>query len=165
MPEEGDLMDCELYFLNPKKGFIDKIHEYILKEGFKEIEPNKATDAWNYEKGDSNLLVYASENAGMYIWIVCDGFLKEDIEKRLSVCPECHSSNLRPSILFCWDNSETKQLCNEGRLDYWSGAYDRMGTRPHSHECMDCGCKWHNSAAMFRWNKIISQGRFLTKED
>lgn len=55
-----------MFFLNPERGFIDKIYGYLLKDGFKELEPNKVANVWNYKKGDSTILVYVGENAGMY---------------------------------------------------------------------------------------------------
>jgi len=83
----------------------------------------------------------------------------------LSVCPECGSENLQVSILSTWRNDATEQLHKEGRLIYVSMAYDRSGTRPETHICLDCGCQWHNSAAIYQWNKIVSEGRQLTKKD
>lgn len=81
------------------------------------------------------------------------------------MCPECHSSNFKVMIMHCWKNPITEQLYEEGRLSYGPGAYDRRGTRAQTHECLECGCKWHNSVTLLRWNEIIRQGGLLTKED
>lgn len=67
------------------------------------------------------------------------------------------SENLQVSILSTWRNDATEQLHEEGRLIYGPVAYDRSGTRPETHICLDCGCQWHNSAAIYQWKKKINK--------
>lgn len=158
-------MDYEFYFLNPTKGFLTDIKTYLIKKGFEELSFSKKSDEWRFHREEENVNIWHAEDfVGVYIGILCTGISKEDAENSLLTCPECHSSDLKVTILYCWRNAITERLFNEGKLEYGPGAYDRLGTRPPTHRCMRCGCKWHNGAAMLRWNDIIKQGGILTKE-
>lgn len=157
--------ECEIYFLNPKSSFVSKIGKHIIRNDFEEIKPTK-NYSWKYRKGNAFInLALCEDDIGLYIIMCCEGVLIDKLKECLSVCPECGSNNLQVSILFCWRNAITDQLFKEGKLNYGSGAYDRCGTKPETHKCLSCGCKWHNAASIFHWNEIIKQGGVLTKEE
>ena len=155
-----------MFFLNPQTLFFQKVNGYILNKGYNEVERDKENKIWKYKKSESLIDLYLCEDfVGQYIVVVCNNILPKNIMECLSVCPECGSENLQVSILSTWRNDATEQLHEEGRLIYGPVAYDRSGTRPETHICLDCGCQWHNSAAIYQWNKIVSEGRQLTKKD
>ena len=156
----------EIFILNPKEMMTSKIEKNILKNGFEQVESDEINGIWKYQKEHMTIdLVLCEDYIGQYIVIVCNGISNECLRKKMTECPECGGNDLQVSILSSWRNSVTEQLFEEGRLIYGVGAYDRAGTRPETHICLGCGCKWHNSANMNCWNEIISQGRTLTKKD
>jgi len=156
----------EIYFLNPKSSLVSKIQKYIIRNGFEEIKSDEENYNWKYQKGNVFVEVALCEDyIGPYIIMICEGLSINSLRQCLAVCPECGSNDLQVSILFCWRNSITEQLFAGGRLNYIPGAYDRHGTYPETHTCIDCGCKWHNMAEIFYWNEIIKQGGVLTQKE
>ena len=155
----------EVIFLNPKKTFLHILKKYIYANGFEEMKDNECKNSWNYEKDEAIIEIEQFEDfEGFYVILLCEGISSNKLRETLNVCPECGSSNLQVSILFCWRNELTEQLYEEGKLVYGPGAYDRMGTRPETKRCLNCGCKWHNSADILYWNKCILEDKGLTKE-
>lgn len=155
----------EIFFLNPKSHMIDQIRSCIIQSDFEEIKSDEMKNIWQYKKGNEFVdLALCQDNVGQYIIMVCEGIPNGCLRERMSICPVCSSDNLQVSILYCWRNHLTDLLLTEGKLKYGPGAYDRHGTRPETHKCLKCGCKWHNGAAMFYWNEIIKQGGVLTKK-
>lgn len=64
----------------------------------------------------------------------------------------------------CKKSELTDKLELEGKLDYGPGAYDRIGTFAPTKSCLNCGCKWHNTADLRYWSKIAEE-KEPTKED
>ena len=96
--------------------------------------------------------------------IMCTGISQHKLREKLLVCPECGSNKFQVSILHCWKNEETDQLCEEGKLKYGFGANDRVGTKPETKRCLNCGCSWHNEAETYYWNEIVNSNGKLTKK-
>lgn len=154
----------EIYMLNPKLSMISRIRNKITRCDFEELKSDEKKRIWKYKKGNKSIYFAINEDfIGPYIIILCDGISNESLRKAMSNCPECGADNLQVSILYSWENAITQQLNSSGKLNYIHGAYDRHGTLPETHKCLECGCKWHNSASMYYWNDIVKNGGLLTE--
>ena len=137
----------EIYFLNPS----EKLQERIKKElfEFKYSTEHRGVSNINETKGKKEVSMITGELSGKYIKIICTGISEHKLREKLLVCPECGSNKLQVSILHCWKNEETDQLCEEGKLKYGFGAYDRVGMKPETKRCLNCVCSWHNEADIY----------------
>lgn len=154
-----------IFFLNPRKDFGTKCKRIIQEHGYEVKKSEDTNKHWIYKRENSIIeMEWCEDYVGPYIIVVCDGLSGEILRKKFFQCPECGSYKLQVSILFCWRNEVTEQLYKEKLLDYGPGAYDRLGTRAKTHECLDCGCQWHNEASIYYWNQVIQQGMKLSPE-
>lgn len=159
-------MEYELYFLNPSERFMRNIPKSITDKGYEKYRQGIEENEWIYKRERSIIYGYIrDDHIGPYVALFCNEIPGEEIEKSLSVCPECQGKEITVSVLHSWESAATKKLYAEGKLDYGTWAYDRIGTKPQTHTCRSCGCKWHNGAAFYRWITIINQGRLLKWED
>ena len=108
--------------------------------------------------------MYIGDSYGKFIVVSTLGFTNEYIRGRFKVCPECGSSNLRAMILHCWRNDNIAPLIKSGKIQYGYGAYDRIGTRPETQRCLDCGCRWHNMADIIVWDDAVKHGGLTVKD-
>lgn len=143
----------DVFFLNPRIGLFEKLCKEICHNGFKECGAIKS-DERKYLKGEAEIYIArCQDDVGLYIVMICQNISGEKLRDELVVCPECGSEDLQVVILPCWRSDITEKRYEEGKLEYGPGAYDRIGTRPETHKCLNCGCKWHNGAAMYYWNE------------
>lgn len=148
---EGCLVEYILF--NPKTDFWEKICKEIWKNGFIEYGVISGGER-KYRKGEAEIYItLCQDDVGAYIVMFCQNISGEKLRDELVVCPECGSDQLQVVILPCWRSAVTEKLYEEGKLEYGPGAYDRIGTCPETHKCLNCGCKWHNGAAMYYWNE------------
>lgn len=159
-------MEYELYFLNPSESFMRNIPKNITDKGYEKYRQGIEENEWIYKRERSIIYGYIrDDHIGPYVALFCNEIPGEEIEKSLSVCPECNSSDIKVSLFHNWASPATEELLEEGRLDYGTWVYDRIGTRAQTHVCRFCGCKWHNGAAFLRWFDIIRQGKLLKREE
>ncbi len=154
-------MTIDIYFLNPSFDFERRIRNYLLSSGFTEKYNG---DFWQFSHNDATISMYCGDSDGKYISLMCEGIPCEYLQKQLSKCPECGSTNLKAILLPSWQKYVESDLQNSKLISYGSACYDRRGTRPETRKCIKCGCKWHNGADYQIWNKIIHNNAKLTKQ-
>lgn len=150
----------DVFFLNPQRDFCENLSKSICTRGFEKSEANNDF-GWKYKKGASEIIIdLCQDESGPYIVMNCINIVGHRLWKELSICPECGSNDVQIIVLYCWKNEYTEKLYKQGKLDYGLGAYDRMGTRPETHRCLKCGCKWHNGAAIYYWNESVNKNNY-----
>lgn len=143
----------DVFFLNPQNGLFERICKGICQNGFIKYDAINGGKR-KYRKGEAEIYIdLRQDDEGAYIVMFCQNISGEKLRDELVVCPECGSDHLQVVIIPCWRSDITEKLYEEGKLQYGPGAYDRIGTRPETHKCLNCGCKWHNGAAIYYWNE------------
>lgn len=155
----------EIHILNPKSTTILQFRKQLEQYGFEEVWHNKENSDWNYIKGEKSIRIALCEDyIGPYIIMFCYGISPDKIRKKMTICPECKSTNLQCSVYYYWESEEIKKLYKEGKVKYSPGAYDRHGTSSETKTCLDCGCKWFNLADILYWSEVRKQGKVLSEE-
>lgn len=155
----------DIFLLNPGTNFEVNCDKLIQEYKYQVILADDINKRWIYQRENATVEIAKCEDfIGPYFVVNCDGISGEILRKSITRCPECDSDKIQVSILFGWRNEWTERLYEEGRLDYVPGAYDRHGTWPPTHKCLECGCKWHNGASMYYWSRVRGQGLELTPE-
>ena len=140
-----------IQFLNPSENTVSKIKQLLLERGF--MISDIGRNSFEYKKGEQIVEIQLKDSFGEYINIYCREIESLSVREALQNCLECGGNKIKPSLLMGCKKSElTDKLELEGKLDYGPGAYDRIGTFAPTKTCLNCGCKWHNTADLKYWS-------------
>ena len=146
-----------VYFLN----YLDEIEKDIAK--YVRTEGLLATKEGLYTVYQNRQTVFGVSKGDLIeIYYEVDDYTKE--VDRFSKCPLCKGRHLKPTIMLNWKSERLSKLYNVGIIDYWPG-HMPMGYKKETRTCLDCGCKWQNTADINYWNNIYKAKRDLSDRD
>ncbi len=151
----------DIIFKNYCQQIAEKLDSYLLGNGYEKCLRGESII---YSKNEKSICICEHAYYGKRFYIRFETADISSIVRTLSKCPQCGSKRLRPIIFHSWKSDHINRLIEDDVIVCRPGCV-AIGNVVETKQCIDCDCRWYNTADMYYWSALYKTNGDISDEE